>query len=67
METNEMIGFPLNKSFTEVKDIVELVKSTKVHDNYNKKAQFALAVLVVPYANNVCSVWVYIASLVSKR
>ncbi|XP_041646484.1 coiled-coil and C2 domain-containing protein 2A isoform X2 [Cheilinus undulatus] len=61
---NRMTGFPLNLPFSEMRPIVEAVYSTGVHSILASNVEFALAVYVHPYPNNVLSVWVYLASLV---
>eukprot|EP01029_Cantina_marsupialis_P017745 TRINITY_DN39_c0_g3_i3.p1 TRINITY_DN39_c0_g3~~TRINITY_DN39_c0_g3_i3.p1 ORF type:complete len:592 (+),score=185.44 TRINITY_DN39_c0_g3_i3:482-2257(+) len=66
LDNYEVFGFPLNQTFTEVSAIVDQVKNTEIHLNNNPQIQFAVSVLVVPYPNNVLSVWVYVASLLQK-
>uniref|UniRef100_A0A3P8UI20 Coiled-coil and C2 domain containing 2A n=1 Tax=Cynoglossus semilaevis TaxID=244447 RepID=A0A3P8UI20_CYNSE len=61
---NRISGFPLHLPFSEVRPIVEAVYSTGVHNVQSSNVEFALAVYVHPYPNNVLSVWVYLASLV---
>nr|XP_061833476.1 coiled-coil and C2 domain-containing protein 2A-like isoform X1 [Nerophis lumbriciformis] len=61
---NRISGFPLNMPFSEMAPIVEAVYSTGVHTTHSPNVEFALAVYVHPYPNNVLSVWVYLASLV---
>ncbi|XP_013886702.1 coiled-coil and C2 domain-containing protein 2A [Austrofundulus limnaeus] len=56
-------GFPLHLPFSEIRPIVEVVHSTGVHNIQTSHVEFALAVYVHPYPNNVLSVWVYLASL----
>lgn len=58
-------GFPLHLPFSEVRPIIEAVYSTGVHNVQAPNVEFALAVYVHPYPNNVLSVWVYLASLLS--
>ncbi|XP_072921083.1 coiled-coil and C2 domain-containing protein 2A isoform X2 [Hemitrygon akajei] len=60
-------GFPINMSFSELKPIIEAVHSTGVHNTEIPLAEFALAVYIHPYPNNVLSVWIYVASLVRNR
>ncbi|GCB67451.1 hypothetical protein scyTo_0008062, partial [Scyliorhinus torazame] len=60
-------GFPINLSFSELRPIVEAVHSTGVHNTVIPHVEFALAVYVHPYPNNVLSVWIYVASLVRNR
>uniref|UniRef100_H3C4H9 Coiled-coil and C2 domain containing 2A n=1 Tax=Tetraodon nigroviridis TaxID=99883 RepID=H3C4H9_TETNG len=57
-------GFPLHQPFSEIRPIIEAVHSTGVHNIQAPNVEFALAVYVHPYPNNVLSVWVYLASLV---
>ncbi|XP_029282132.1 coiled-coil and C2 domain-containing protein 2A isoform X2 [Cottoperca gobio] len=64
---NRISGFPLHLPFSEVRPIVEAVFSTGVHNVQASNVEFALAVYVHPYPNNVLSVWVYLASLVRTR
>ncbi|XP_060934901.1 coiled-coil and C2 domain-containing protein 2A [Limanda limanda] len=61
---NRIAGFPLHLPFSEIRPIVEAVHSTGVHNVQASNVEFALAVYVHPYPNNVLSVWVYLASLV---
>ncbi|KAM8887666.1 coiled-coil and C2 domain-containing protein 2A isoform 1-T1 [Synchiropus picturatus] len=61
---NKISGFPLHLPFSEVQPIIEAVYSTGVHSVQASNVEFALAVYVHPYPNNVLSVWVYLASLV---
>ena len=72
----KMYGFPLQlndnncKEFLiEDKDInpmLSLVFQTKVHENEDPDAEFARAVYIYPYASNISSIWIYIASLSKK-
>ncbi|XP_015259022.1 PREDICTED: coiled-coil and C2 domain-containing protein 2A-like [Cyprinodon variegatus] len=57
-------GFPLHLPFSEIQPIVEAVHSTGVHNIHSSNVEFAMAVYVHPYPNNVMSVWVYLASLI---
>lgn len=63
----QVCGFPLHAAFSDVESIVEAVTSTGVHLNREPGVEFALAVHVEPFANNVMSVWVYVASMVRRR
>ena len=56
-------GFPLNSTFTSLENVLRRVKATRLHTIEEEIAQFAIAVLVVPYPNDIFSVWVYIISL----
>ncbi|XP_040896220.1 coiled-coil and C2 domain-containing protein 2A isoform X2 [Toxotes jaculatrix] len=61
---NRISGFPLHLPFSEIRPIIEAVYSTGVHNIQASNLEFALAVYVHPYPNNVLSVWVYLASLI---
>lgn len=65
--THQMFGFPLNLTFTDMDSIVQLVKNTQIHNNEHEHVQFALAVYVKKYVNSICSVWIYVASIVANR
>ena len=60
-------GFPINQTFTSKEAIKRYLWGTDSHENRNPEAQFALAVEVEIYPNNVKSVWVLCLSLVSRR
>ncbi|KAJ7986525.1 hypothetical protein DPEC_G00340770 [Dallia pectoralis] len=60
-------GFPLNLPFSEIWAIEEAVYSAGVHNVEAPNVEFALAVHIDAYPNNVLSVWVYLASLVRMR
>uniref|UniRef100_A0A4W5ML41 Coiled-coil and C2 domain containing 2A n=1 Tax=Hucho hucho TaxID=62062 RepID=A0A4W5ML41_9TELE len=63
----QISGFPLHLPFSEVRPIIEAVYSTGVHNVEASNVEFALAVHVHAYPNNVLSVWVYLASLIRTR
>lgn len=62
----EMTGFPLNMRFASMRNIIEAVHNTRVHKLEDKDTEFALAVHVNAYPNNIFSVWIYIAGLHRK-
>ncbi|XP_002731758.1 coiled-coil and C2 domain-containing protein 2A-like, partial [Saccoglossus kowalevskii] len=62
-----MCGFPLNLTYTEMLPIIDTVYSTGVHVNESPDVEFALAVHIHPYPNNILSVWIYIAAVTRKR
>ncbi|KFP75461.1 Coiled-coil and C2 domain-containing protein 2A, partial [Acanthisitta chloris] len=57
-------GFPIHMPYSEVRPLIEAVHSTGVHTIDVSNVEFALAVYVHAYPQNVLSVWVYVASLV---
>ena len=67
LQTHDMKGFPLNMAFTNIEKVVDAVFNTGVHKDEDPRVEFALAVHLHAYPNGVFSLWVYVASLVSKR
>ena len=59
-------GFPLHFCWTDVEAICAKVHNTCIHTQSGAGIEFALAVHCVGYANNITSVWVYVASLTRK-
>ncbi|KAM4672768.1 coiled-coil and C2 domain-containing protein 2A isoform 2-T2 [Amazona ochrocephala] len=60
-------GFPIHRPFSEVRPLIEAVHSTGVHTIDISNVEFALAVYVHAYPQNVLSVWIYVASLVRNK
>ncbi|XP_074678250.1 coiled-coil and C2 domain-containing protein 2A isoform X1 [Strix aluco] len=60
-------GFPIHMPFSEVRPLIEAVHSTGVHTIDVFNVEFALAVYIHAYPQNVLSVWIYVASLVRNR
>ncbi|NXJ03794.1 C2D2A protein, partial [Odontophorus gujanensis] len=60
-------GFPIHMPFSEVTPLIEAVHSTGVHTIDVSGVEFALAVYVHPYPQNVLSTWIYVASLTRNR
>merc|ERR1712166_1262273 len=60
--TYKLVGFPMNVSFTEIQPLLDKIRNTNIWMSDGPKMQFVLA-----YPNNVCSVWVYVASLDDMR
>ncbi|NXU70143.1 C2D2B protein, partial [Oreotrochilus melanogaster] len=63
----QVSGFPIHRPFSEVGPLIEAVHSTGVHTISASNVEFALAVYIHPYPQNVLSVWIYVASLVRNR
>ena len=66
LETRDMVGFPINMPFSSAEKAVDAVFNTSVHLNEDPDAEFALATKLVPYPNNVFSLWIYVATLTPK-
>uniref|UniRef100_A0A8C3DU78 Uncharacterized protein n=1 Tax=Corvus moneduloides TaxID=1196302 RepID=A0A8C3DU78_CORMO len=60
-------GFPIHMPYSEVRPLIEAVHSTGVHTIDVSNVEFALAVYVHAYPQNVLSIWIYVASLVRNR
>uniref|UniRef100_A0A8B9Z4M5 Coiled-coil and C2 domain containing 2A n=1 Tax=Buteo japonicus TaxID=224669 RepID=A0A8B9Z4M5_9AVES len=60
-------GFPIHMPFSEVRPLIEAVHSMGVHTIDVSNVEFALAVYIHAYPQNVLSVWIYVASLVRNR
>ncbi|XP_075979227.1 coiled-coil and C2 domain containing 2A [Anticarsia gemmatalis] len=63
MVTYKMYGFPLNMSYTNTKSVISAVKSTGLHVIDDPKVEFALAVEVYAYPNNVISLWAFLVTI----
>lgn len=63
----QMCGFPINMAYTDMEAVTEAVKATGVHCNESENVEFAVAVYIHPYPNDVLSVWIYVASLIKRR
>nr|XP_021410039.1 coiled-coil and C2 domain-containing protein 2A isoform X4 [Lonchura striata domestica] len=60
-------GFPIHMPYSEVRPLIEAVHSTGVHTIDVSNVEFALAVYIHAYPQNVLSIWIYVASLVRNR
>jgi len=52
--------------YSTVKTIVDTVYSTKIFEHPTYDIEFALAVHIYPYTNNILAVWIYLAHLLKK-
>lgn len=66
-ESYKMTGQSLHMAYSTMTDLLDAVKACQIHVNYHASVEFALAVHIQPYVNNILSVWLYIASLVPRR
>ncbi|XP_023564843.1 protein CC2D2B [Octodon degus] len=60
-------GFPIQMPYTDVQSIIDAVYQTGIHSSECPETEFALAVYIHPYPNNILSVWVYLVSLVQQH
>ncbi|XP_028175273.1 coiled-coil and C2 domain-containing protein 2A isoform X1 [Ostrinia furnacalis] len=63
MVTYRVFGFPLNMAFARASSVAAAVKASALHASAAPDAEFALAVEVYAYPNNVLSVWVFLATI----
>lgn len=63
----QIAGFPIQMSYTDVQSVVDAVYQTGTHSSEFPQTEFALAVYIHPYPNNILSVWVYLASLARQQ
>ena len=66
MYQTQLTGFPIHSPYTDIPNLLATVERTGVHLCEDQQVEYALAVYVHSYPNDVISVWLYIASLVPK-
>uniref|UniRef100_A0A8D2HJK8 Coiled-coil and C2 domain containing 2B n=1 Tax=Urocitellus parryii TaxID=9999 RepID=A0A8D2HJK8_UROPR len=59
----QITGFPIQMRYTDVQSVIDAVYQTGIHASEFPQTEYALAVYIHPYPNNILSVWVYLASL----
>uniref|UniRef100_A0A2K6A2U9 Coiled-coil and C2 domain containing 2B n=1 Tax=Mandrillus leucophaeus TaxID=9568 RepID=A0A2K6A2U9_MANLE len=67
VQSIQVTGFPIQMPYTDVRSIIDAVYQTGIHSAEFPQTEFALAVYIHPYPNNILSVWVYLASLVPHQ
>ncbi len=60
----QLTGFPIHSPYVDAQHLVATVERTGVHLCEDPQVEFALAVYVHPYPNDIVSIWLYIASLI---
>nr|XP_020638603.1 protein CC2D2B isoform X3 [Pogona vitticeps] len=60
-------GFPIQMPYLDVQLITEAVYQTGIHSSEVPNTEFALAVYIHPYPNNILSVWIYLVSLIRHQ
>uniref|UniRef100_H9GB19 Uncharacterized protein n=1 Tax=Anolis carolinensis TaxID=28377 RepID=H9GB19_ANOCA len=60
-------GFPIQMLYLDVQSITEAVYQTGIHSSEVPNTEFALAVYIHPYPNNMLSVWIYLVSLIRHQ
>lgn len=56
-------GFPLHMTFTDLDAALQAVKATGIHRIEDEAVQYAVGVAVIPYPNDIFSVWIYPVAL----
>ncbi|CAF3271321.1 unnamed protein product [Rotaria socialis] len=64
--THDITGFSIQMPYSTIQAVVDTVYSTKLFEHATNDIQFALAVHVHAYPNNILAVWVYVAHLTRK-
>jgi hypothetical protein len=60
------VGCPLNFTFTDLEVIISGIRSIGLHKIEDETVQFAVSVAVIPYPNEIFSVWVYLVALIPR-
>ena len=63
MDKNNIYGFPINLSFTTMKEIWQQIKLTNVHLIGGDNCELNLSIYVDPLPSGVNSVWIFLAIL----
>uniref|UniRef100_A0A4X2JVU1 Coiled-coil and C2 domain containing 2B n=1 Tax=Vombatus ursinus TaxID=29139 RepID=A0A4X2JVU1_VOMUR len=66
-ETAQVSGFPIQLPYTDLQSITNAVYQTGIHSSEFPQTEFALAVYIHAYPNNILSIWIYLASLVRHQ
>lgn len=66
LSSYKLSGFPLQMAFTDINPVIDTVHSTGVHLTEDPNVEFALAVHIHPYPNNILSLWVYVGTLTRR-
>ena len=62
----DLVGFPISQPYTRPEKLFEAIRPTRLHEVDWPGVEFALAVYVHAFPNNVFSVWAYVAALSRK-
>nr|XP_025035558.1 protein CC2D2B isoform X4 [Pelodiscus sinensis] len=60
-------GYPLQMPYIDLPSITEAVYQTGIHSSEIPNTEFALAVYIHPYPNNILAIWIYLVSLVCHQ
>jgi hypothetical protein len=60
------VGCPLNFTFTDLEVIISGIRNIGLHKIEDETVQFAVSVAVIPYPNEIFSVWVYLVALIPR-
>ncbi|XP_063048089.1 protein CC2D2B-like isoform X2 [Engraulis encrasicolus] len=63
----KVTGMAFRMGFSGVDAVVEQVRHTQIHSTEIPGTEFALAVYIRPYPNNVLAVWVFLTALVKDQ
>lgn len=60
-------GFPIQMPYTDLQSVIDAVYQTGIHSSEFPQTEFALAVYIHSYPNNILSVCIYLASLIRRQ
>ena len=63
LRNRELNGYPINIPFTDMDEVVEVVKAMSIHESNHPEVQFVFAVKAVPYVNGLISLWLFLGAL----
>lgn len=68
LQGKSLIAVPINVSLgSNLEEIWTKVEATRMHEIDLQDAEFSLSVTITAYANNVFSVWIYVACFKDQK
>lgn len=67
LQTRTFSGFPINLPFTDTNTVMNVIKSTCIHETKHPDVQFVFAVRAFPLVNNIVSLWIFLGTLESTK
>jgi coiled-coil and C2 domain-containing protein 2A len=62
-----LTGFPIQLRYSGIQQILETVERTGIHLCEDNKVEYAMAVYIHFYPNDVLSIWVFVVSMIPKQ
>ena len=60
----QITGYPLHLRYNDTTQLLKAVESTGLHLCEHERVEFAMAVHIHAYPNDILSIWLYLATLV---